>query len=165
MIAVELAQKLQYLTPRQREIAQAALDWDYGTDPINRRPVLWRGRTVLDIGMGGGPHCIPFLLGGAAGYVGVDPLVGTDHVRDERSDSDPKIPPFHAFPYSVGEMRAEFRKGGAAPPGCRSKAKCLMTSSQATNASGRSSQPRDPRLLTIPQKRTSSRKSGRWPRS
>jgi hypothetical protein len=85
MPELDFKEKLKYLTMRQREIAQAALDWGYGTSPINRRPVLWEGRTVLDIGMGGGPHCIPFLLGGASGYVGVDPLVGTEKVRDRRS--------------------------------------------------------------------------------
>lgn len=105
---IDLAAKLDELTDRQREIAQTAIDWGYGTTNINRRRKLWDGRRILDIGMGGGPHCVPFLLGGAAGYIGVDPLVGSDRVRDLRSNSDPSIPPYHAFPYSVEDMMEAF---------------------------------------------------------
>jgi SAM-dependent methyltransferase len=100
------------LTSLQQQIADATRLWGYGSDPINRRPVLWRGKTVLDIGMGGGPHAIPFLLNGAAGYIGVDPLIGTDQVRDKRSNTDPSIPSFHAFPFTVADIMEAF-------PNCR----------------------------------------------
>lgn len=96
----------------RERIAETSRLWGYGGDPINRRPGLWRGKVVLDIGMGGGPHALPFLLGGAAGYIGVDPLVGTSHVRDKRSDVDPSIPPFHAFPFTPADIMAAF-------PACR----------------------------------------------
>lgn len=108
MPEIAITDKLARLTDRQREIAQAALAWGYGSTHFNRRVALWQGRTMLDIGMGGGPHCIPYLLGGATGYIGVDPLVGTDKVHDKRSQHDPSIPTYHAFPYSVDEMMEAF---------------------------------------------------------
>ena len=38
----------------------------------------FRGKRVLDIGMGGGPHAIAFVESGAAAYIGVDPIAGSD---------------------------------------------------------------------------------------
>lgn len=108
MSELELSAKLDELNEAQRQIASAAIDWGYGKSGINRRRALWEGRRILDIGMGGGPHCIPFLLGGASGYIGVDPLVGSDRVRDLRSNSDPSLPPYHAFPYNPDEMMEAF---------------------------------------------------------
>ncbi len=85
-------------------IVQAARDWGYFTGAIKSRKDLWMGRRILDVGMGGGPHSISFIEGGAASYVGVDPLVGTGHVRDFRNLADPKIPAYHAFPHPVAEI-------------------------------------------------------------
>jgi hypothetical protein len=83
---------------------QTARDWGYFGGAIKSRRDLWQGRRILDIGMGGGPHSISFIEGGAASYVGVDPLVGTDHVRDFRNLKDPSLPAYHAFPYSARDI-------------------------------------------------------------
>jgi hypothetical protein len=106
---MNLSAILAGLTPRQREIAEATIEWGYSPlSAITRRPHLWKGRTVLDIGMGGAAFGIPFLLAGAAGYVGVDPVIGTMKVRDFRHDKDKAIPLWHTFPYSPMEMMAAF---------------------------------------------------------
>lgn len=88
---------------RERLVREAER-WGYFKGSIKSRPDLWRGRRVLDIGMGGGPHCVPFVVGGAAAYIGVDPLIGTDQVRDYRSLTDPSVPRYHAFPWSADEI-------------------------------------------------------------
>jgi SAM-dependent methyltransferase len=68
------------------------------------RPSM-EGRRLLDIGMGGGPFSVAAIeVAGCASYVGVDPLVGTESVRDVRSDRDPKFPQYHAFPYSPADI-------------------------------------------------------------
>jgi hypothetical protein len=105
---IDFAGRARRLYSPQREMAQAAIDWGYGTSHINNRPFLWQNRIVLDIGMGGGPHCIPFVIGGACGYVGVDPLVGTSHVRDRRGHARTTGSRYRAFPYSTDEIMAAF---------------------------------------------------------
>ena len=90
---------------RARLVEEAEL-WGYFKSSIKSRPDLWRGKRVLDIGMGGGPHCVPFIVGGAEAYIGVDPLVGTDHVRDFRAQKDPTATPYHAFPWDKDEIMA-----------------------------------------------------------
>ena len=47
---------------KQKEIIEKCEEWGYnGNDIIHRMPGHWKGKTVLDIGMGGGPHCVPFV--------------------------------------------------------------------------------------------------------
>lgn len=91
------------LTERDRLIATAR-DWGYFGGSIKARRDLWAERSILDVGMGGGPHAVAFMAGGAAAYVGVDPLVGTDHVRDFRNVKDPSIPAYHAFPFTTADI-------------------------------------------------------------
>jgi 2-polyprenyl-3-methyl-5-hydroxy-6-metoxy-1,4-benzoquinol methylase len=85
-------------------LVQAVKDWGYYTGAIKSRRDLWKGRRILDVGMGGGPHSVSFIEGGASSYVGVDPLVGTGHVRDFRNLKDPAIPAYHAFPFPAAEI-------------------------------------------------------------
>ncbi len=86
------------------ELRKAVEEWGYFSDAIKNQPYLWKGKNILDIGMGGGPHSIGFVERGARSYTGVDPLVGTDHVRDFRSNKNPEIPNYHAFPYSTDDI-------------------------------------------------------------
>lgn len=85
-------------------LVQTARDWGYPNGAIRSRTDLWKGRRVLDVGMGAGPHSIGFIEGGAKSYTGVDPLLGSDHVRDFRNPGDPSIPAYHAFPYSMADI-------------------------------------------------------------
>jgi SAM-dependent methyltransferase len=85
-------------------VIKAAHDWGYSGGAIKSRLDLWYGRRILDVGMGAGPHSIGFIEGGAASYVGVDPLVGSDHVRDFRNLKDPSLPAYHAFPYTTRDI-------------------------------------------------------------
>jgi SAM-dependent methyltransferase len=85
-------------------VVKTAHDWGYSGGAIKSRLDLWHGRRILDVGMGAGPHSISFIEGGAASYVGVDPLLGSDHVRDFRNLKDPSLPAYHAFPYSMRDI-------------------------------------------------------------
>jgi len=91
-------------TDERAALVRAAREWGYFSGAIKSRKDLWRGRRILDIGMGGGPHSISFIEGGAEAYVGVDPLVGTDHVRDFRNLKDPSIPAYHAFDFTTQDI-------------------------------------------------------------
>ena len=91
------------VTERDRLIAMTR-DWGYFGGSIKARRDLWAGRRILDVGMGGGPHAVAFMAGGAATYVGVDPLVGTDHVRDFRNVKDASFPAYHAFPFATADI-------------------------------------------------------------
>ena len=96
-------------TKAQKEIISEALDWGYGNQYIYTRPEIWKDKKILDIGMGGGPHCIPFIIGGAKSYVGVDPLVGTDLVKDMNSNRDSRNESgYRAFPHKPEKIMAEF---------------------------------------------------------
>ena len=86
-------------------LVEAVKSWGYFSDSFKTQRHLLGGRRLLDIGMGGGPHSVAFMeVSGCASYVGVDPQVGTDHVRDFRSNADPSVPPYHAFPYSPADV-------------------------------------------------------------
>ena len=96
-------------TKAQKEIISEALDWGYGNQYIYTRPEIWKDKKILDIGMGGGPHCIPFIIGGAKSYVGVDPLVGTDLVKDMNSNRDSRNETgYGVFPHTPEIIMAEF---------------------------------------------------------
>lgn len=92
----------------QEAAIAAARDWGYFNGAIKTRRDLWAGKRILDIGMGAGPHALSFIHAGAKGYVGVDPHVGTDHVRDFRSQKDPSFPGYHAFPFGTAEIMRLF---------------------------------------------------------
>ena len=78
------------LAEKQNEAIEIARDWGYFAGSIKQRKDLWKGLRILDVGMGGGPHSLSYISLGAAGYYGVDPVAGTDHVRDFRSNKDEK---------------------------------------------------------------------------
>lgn len=93
------------LVPKRETLVATAREWGYfGGDAIKRRRDLWQGRRMLDIGMGGGPHSIFYVESGASSYVGVDPLIATDQVRDFRNLTDPSLPAYHAFPYRPADI-------------------------------------------------------------
>jgi len=85
-------------------LIKCAEEWGYFRGSIKSRTDLWKGRRLLDVGMGAGPHSVSFIEGGALSYVGVDPFVGSDHVRDFRNMQDPSLPGYHAFPYSTDQI-------------------------------------------------------------
>ncbi len=96
-------------TEAQKEIISEALKWGYGNQFIYTRPEIWKGKRILDIGMGGGPHCIPFIIGGAKSYVGVDPLVGTKLVKDMNSNRDSRNETgYGEFPHKPERIMSEF---------------------------------------------------------
>ncbi len=76
----------------------------YGTLGVATEPLAIASRRVLEIGMGGGPFSVAATVAGASAYLGVDPLVGTDHVRDFRSLTDKSFPPYGPFPHSCAEI-------------------------------------------------------------
>ena len=92
------------MDPERVALIASAKDWGYWKGAIKTRYDLWQGKRLLDVGMGGGPHCVSFVENGAQCYVGVDPLVGTDHVRDFRNNADKSLPAYHAFPFSPADM-------------------------------------------------------------
>src|SRR6188472_1052825 len=65
---------------------------------------LFRGKRVLDVGMGAGPHAVAFVESGAAAYIGVDPIAGSQQVSDFRSLKDSSVPSSHAFPFSTRDI-------------------------------------------------------------
>jgi len=86
-------------------LVQATRDWGYfDSDVLKRRGGVWRGRDMLEVGMGAGPHSVSYVEGGARSYVGVDPLVGDVSVRDFRSERDRSIPEYHAFPFTTADI-------------------------------------------------------------
>jgi SAM-dependent methyltransferase len=91
-------------TGEQQALIETTRKWGYFFSSLPARAERFRGKRVLDVGMGGGPHAVAFAASGAASYIGVDPLVGSDMVRDFRSPRDPSLPLYHAFPYSVGDI-------------------------------------------------------------
>ena len=101
--ATEVTGQSEISSERAALIA-AAREWGYFAGAIKNRRDLWHGRRMLDVGMGGGPHSLSFIEGGALSYVGVDPLIGTDHVRDFRNMKDSSIPAYHAFPFSAADI-------------------------------------------------------------
>ena len=98
----------EQLLEKQNEAIEIARDWGYFAGSIKQRKDLWEGLRILDLGMGGGPHSLSYISLGAAAYYGVDPIAGTDHVRDFRSNKDPSIPSYHPFPLSTNEMMELF---------------------------------------------------------
>jgi hypothetical protein len=93
------------LAGERRALVEETRKWGYFFSDLVRLSVLFRGRRVLDVGMGGGPYAVAYVESGAVGYVGVDPLLGTSHVHDLRSFTDPSFPAYHAFPYSVDDIQ------------------------------------------------------------
>lgn len=89
---------------KQKDIIEICEEWGYkGNDIIHGFPGLWRGKKVLDIGMGGGPHCVAFARGGAKHYIGVDPLVGSNHVANLSTGK------YGVFPFTPEEIMNSFR--------------------------------------------------------
>ena len=95
-------------TPEQAAMIAQAKEWGYFSGSIKRRFDLWQGQRMLDVGMGAGPHSLVFAARGVSAYVGLDPYVGTDKVRDFRDKKNPAIPAYHAFPYSVADVMRAF---------------------------------------------------------
>ncbi|MBY0320971.1 MAG: class I SAM-dependent methyltransferase [Reyranella sp.] len=88
----------------RRALIDAAREWGYFSAGVAAKAPMFHGRRILDVGMGAGPHAVAYVESGAASYVGVDPHVGSDKVRDFRSWSDPSIPDYHSFPFSVKDI-------------------------------------------------------------
>src|SRR5712692_3760448 len=101
-------ERLAGFNTRQRAIIAAANDWGYLDAGLCREELLYRGRKILDIGMGGGPHSVAFIVGGAVSYAGVDPMVGSTAVSDFRAMTNPTIPSYHEFPYSIDDIMSAF---------------------------------------------------------
>jgi len=76
----------------------------YNTRGVATERLVIASRRVVEIGMGGGPFSVAAIVAGASAYLGVDPHVGTDHVRDFRSLADKRFPPYAPFPYSCADI-------------------------------------------------------------
>lgn len=108
-MAIEIPpETLARFDARQRAIIDTVNEWGYFEVGVAREHHVYRGRNILDVGMGGGPHSVAFIVGGAASYTGVDPLVGTDRVSDFRALSDLSRAPYAPFPYTPDEIMAAF---------------------------------------------------------
>ena len=80
-------------------------EWGYFDSVFKTQRSLLQGRRLLDIGMGGGPLSVSAIeTAGCASYVGVDPKVGTNSVKDPRADKDRSLPAYHAFPYTPADI-------------------------------------------------------------
>ncbi len=87
----------------RRALVEATREWGY----FSHSPELvekCRGKRVLDIGMGAGPHAVPFVEYGAATYIGVDPTAGAARAPDFRSLKNPSIAVDNVFPFSVQDI-------------------------------------------------------------
>lgn len=93
------------MTVEQQALIKAAREWGYFSNDISALSELFRGRRILDVGMGAGPFAVAYIENGAAAYTGVDPLVASDRVRDFRSWTDPTVPSYHAFPFSADDIQ------------------------------------------------------------
>lgn len=108
-IATKLAKSHAAAVAERAALVEAVKSWGYFGDSFKTQRHLLGGRRLLDIGMGGGPHSVAFMeLSGCASYVGVDPQVGTAHVRDFRNNADPSLPAYHAFPYSPQDIMRNY---------------------------------------------------------
>lgn len=88
------------VSSERHELVEATRAWGYF---FSNLPSV-KGKRVLDVGMGNGPHAVVLMEAGADSYVGVDPTAGQDNVHDFRSEKDPSIPSSHAFPFSVRDI-------------------------------------------------------------
>lgn len=108
-MAIEIPpETLARFDARQRAIIDTVNEWGYFEVGVAREHHVYRGRNILDVGMGGGPHSVPFIVGGAASYTGVDPMVGTEHISDFRALSDLSRSAYAPFPYTPDEIMAAF---------------------------------------------------------
>jgi len=96
------------LTHKQKEIIKVAREWGYFKGSIIGLSALYKNKRVLDVGMGGGPYSVVLIALGAESYCGVDPLVGSEHVKDNSANKENGRPNYHAFPYSADEIMKIF---------------------------------------------------------
>jgi hypothetical protein len=109
MVKLVDPERLRQFDRRQREIIDEVNAWGYMEIGLchNNAP-LYRGRRLLDVGMGGGPCSVAYIVGGAESYAGVDPTVGTDSVYDPRARDDPRRKKYSAFPFTPDDIMRAF---------------------------------------------------------
>jgi len=92
------------LEAERSALCAAAAIRGYNTRGVATEPLVIASQRVVEIGMGGGPFSVAAIVAGASAYLGVDPNVGTDHVRDFRSLTDKQFPPYAPFFYSCADI-------------------------------------------------------------
>ena len=70
---------------------------------------LYKDKILLDVGMGAGPYSVLYIEKGCKQYIGVDPLINSDLVRDFRAKAGDKLElRYHKFPYSCQDIMNTF---------------------------------------------------------
>ena len=94
---------------KKEDIIKEARLWGYNQGYKKKYQHLFENKILLDVGMGAGPHSVIYTNMGCKHYIGVDPLINTDNVRDFRAKAgDPLEKRYHKFPYSCDQIMACF---------------------------------------------------------
>lgn len=94
---------------KQEDIIKEAELWGYNQSYKKKYLHLYKNKILLDVGMGAGPHSVIYANMGVKKYIGVDPLINTDHVRDFRyTASDPLEKQYHKFKYNCYDIMNTF---------------------------------------------------------
>ena len=94
---------------KQEDIIKEAELWGYNQSYKKKYLHLYKNKILLDVGMGAGPHSVIYNKMGVKEYIGVDPLIKTDHVRDFRyTAQDPVEKRYHKFTYTCDEIMNTF---------------------------------------------------------
>ena len=87
----------------KEDLIQKCKEWGYFyKGGIHDRNDLFYNKTILDVGMGQGPHSVYYIVNGAKSYTGVDPdmdLNGNNTVRNHTHNSQRA-----KFPYSPNDI-------------------------------------------------------------
>lgn len=93
----------------KEDIIKEAELWGYNQEYKKKYQHLFKNKILLDVGMGAGPHSVIYANMGVKKYIGVDPLINTEHVRDFRAQAgEPVEKRYHKFPYNCDEIMETF---------------------------------------------------------
>ena len=93
----------------KKEIINEAKRWKYDHDFLRKINHLYKDKVLLDVGMGAGPYSVMYIDKGCKKYIGVDPLINSDMVRDFRAEAgEPLDKRYHKFPYSCEDIMNVF---------------------------------------------------------
>jgi SAM-dependent methyltransferase len=94
---------------KKKEIINEAKRWKYDHDFLRKINHLYKDKVLLDVGMGAGPYSVMYIDKGCKKYIGVDPLINSNMVRDFRAEAgEPLDKRYHSFPYSCNDIMNVF---------------------------------------------------------